>query len=287
MNSLSFWKRALIYLFWLAVPLFLSRCKKKEKLSVSVPDPFVFYQLAQDIARAESDLYYITDLIRKVQNLPSRRLTESREDELPPCARVEIDTLQRRVIIDFGSEGCVDRDSLLRQGRIIADFSGNRWGEPGARVLITTDSFFVEDRFHLLERVLFTEASQGSGAPIFRDTVQRHRMVMSSGTLDWRSIRFYQFAEGYQTPTEPADDTFFVQGEGSGTSRSGHPFIILTLDPLKFASACRYPYSLKGELKLRMQETDILLSYDPQGNGACDNLISIRAGSLQPVTVRL
>lgn len=266
--------------------LFLFSCRKEKSESVSIVDPFTLYALAKDIVQAESDLYYIVSLVEKVQKL-AQGDTTGLGGVLPPCAEVRIDTFRGRIVIDFGRQGCVGEDSVLRRGRIIADLSENRWGTPGAKTTITTDSFSVANRLHLLQKRLTLAASPRGGGYIIYDTVLRHQMIVEGKALDWHSIRSYAYVEGYQTPSVPDDDAFHVEVQGEGTSRQDLPFNIRTLTPLRFETLCKTGFPLRGENVLRARDTDIQINYDPDGSSSCDRIISVKVGSLQPARIAL
>jgi len=261
----------------------VTSCKKKETAAF---DPTEFQEAAEDQSRAEGESNFIGDAVDEQGESPMRRVSTPDSSSLPRCAVVSYDSVQRRLTIDFGDTNCLCRDGVYRRGKIYVTFSGPRWPMPGARALITTDSFYVNDNRHDVEKVLFHVGLNNAGHRIIRDTVLQHIVTTPDGTIQWSASREYRQTQGQNTWMR-WDDVWFIGGGAQGTSRRGRPFTTQITDSLKILGSCIFRIPVKGIIQLTTQNHTVILNYDPYNNEACDRVASVQVDNRPPVNVTL
>jgi hypothetical protein len=217
---------------------------------------------------------------------PNRRVGGVDSTYLPRCAQVSYDSTQRRLTIDFGSTNCLCRDGVYRRGRIYVTFSGPVWPAPGASALITTDSFYVNDNRHDVEKVLVHVGLNSAGHRILRDTVRRHIVTTPNGTIQWSATREYRQTQGQNTWMR-WDDVWFIGGSAQGTSRRNRPFTTQVTDSLKVLGNCIFRVPVKGIIQLNTQNHTVILNYDPYNNQACDRVASVQVDNQAPVNITI
>ncbi len=275
-NSLRLGLLVLVSGLWL-----VTSCKKKESF-----DPTEFQEAAEDQSRAEAESNYIGDAVDEQGESPLRRVFGPDSSFLPRCAQVSYDSTRRRLTIDFGDTNCLCRDGVYRRGKIYVSFSGPQWPAPNATALITTDSFYVNDNRHDVEKVLFQAGLNAAGHRIIRDTVRRHIVTTPNGTIQWSAIREYRQTQGQNTPMR-WDDIWFIGGGAQGTSRRNRPFSTQITDSLKIMGSCIFRVPVKGIIRLNTQNHTVILNYDPYNNEACDRVASVQVDNRNPVNITL
>jgi hypothetical protein len=258
-------------------------CRRKEKMF----DPTEIREAAEDQAAAERESNFIGDVVDEQGTYgPNRRVGGVDSTYLPRCARVSYDSTQRRLTIDFGSTNCLCRDGVYRRGRIYVTFSGPVWPDSGASALITTDSFYVNDNRHDVEKVLVHVGLNSAGHRILRDTVRRHMVTTPNGTIQWSAVREYRQTQGQNTWMR-WDDVWFIGGSAQGTSRRNRPFTTQVTDSLKVLGNCIFRVPVKGIIQLSTQNHTVILNYDPYNNQACDRVASVQVDNQAPVNITI
>ena len=258
-------------------------CLKKEKTF----DPTEIQEAAGDQSTVEGESNFIGDVVDEQGTYgPNRRVGGVDSTYLPRCAQVSYDSTQRRLTIDFGSTNCLCRDGVYRRGRIYVTFSGPVWPAPGASALITTDSFYVNDNRHDVEKVLVHVGLNSTGHRILRDTVRRHIVTTPNGTIQWSATREYRQTQGQNTWMR-WDDVWFIGGSAQGTSRRNRPFTTQVTDSLKVLGNCIFRVPVKGVIQLNTQNHTVILNYDPYNNQACDRVASVQVDNQAPVNITI
>ncbi|MCS7188298.1 MAG: hypothetical protein NZ933_00680 [Bacteroidia bacterium] len=259
-------------------------CKKKEKEN---PDVSLFQEAAEDNARAEGEQNFLSDAVdNQGETSDPRRVAGTDSAFLPPCARVSYDANTRRLTIDFGPTNCLCRDGVYRRGKVYVTFSGPQWLTAGSRAYVTTDSFFVNDNQHIVEKILFNEGINQAGERVIRDTVQLHKVITPNGTHQWSATRTYRQIQGQSTWMR-WDDIWLIEGNAQGTTRRGNSYTIQILSPLKVVGSCIFRVPVKGIWQLNTQNRTVKVNYDPYNNEACDRVASVQVDNQNPVNITL
>ena len=189
-----------------------------------------------------------------------------------------------RVVIDFGTTGCVGVDGHVRRGKIISEYT-SRLLYPGAIATTTFDGFYI-DSIKVEGTHTITNTSSLTTQPLSRQfTVDvSARLSKSNGNYtEWKSHKVITQIEGLLTLDFPRDDIFQVEGSSSGKAKRGAILVAWeskTTEPLIKRFTCNW--IVKGRVKtIRVNNTAnspwvAVLDF---GAGDCDNkaVITINA----------
>lgn len=185
-----------------------------------------------------------------------------------------------RVVMDFGTNGCVGQDGHFRKGKVIAEYT-NRLLIPGAIAVTTFDGFYV-DSVHVQGTHKITNISTvvTAGTPPadrkFRVVVQDGKLTKPSGNyISWNSEKTITQVEGLGTIL-PLDDIFKIEGGSRGQVKRGNLLVSFNssiTEPLMKRFNCRW--IVRGVVKttrLNTSTNDPWMATLNFGNGNCDNL---------------
>jgi hypothetical protein len=231
---------------------------------------------AQDNAMAESSYTDATTMVdasvtfganfsfRVAANEQTARI----EEVLGKCVTVTIDTVSvnRSVIINFGTTNCLCVDGRNRRGRILASWTG-KYRDAGTVVSITYDNYFVNDN-----QIKGTHKTTNMGANTAGNLVYKIEVngiivkANNGGEITWLSTRQREWVAGASTPLNILDDTYSITGSANGTVASGAAYTINITQALVRKMACNWFES--GKIELTPQGlTTRTLDY---GNTGCD-----------------
>ena len=175
--------------------------------------------------------------------------------------------------VDFGS-GCLCADGRFRTGKLNAVFTG-RWRDVGTKAVITPDGYTSNSNAITFTKTITYEGTNSSGQDYWTVDVDNAVVYTSSGNISWECTRTTTFIAGKDTPLDLTDNEYHIEGEGSGTSRTGIPFTVRTDEPLHIKLNCsnivagRYTLTPSGL-------NDRIVDY---GDGTCDNKATLTIGS--------
>lgn len=180
-----------------------------------------------------------------------------------------------RVIVDFGTTGCIGPDGRTRKGKVITEYT-NRLIIPGAMATTTFDGYYVDD-----VKVEGTHKITNTSEPPtvlrrFRTEVINGKLTKPNGNfVEWNSTKVIVQTEGLLTPEIPRDDAFRIEGSARGRAKRGALIVIwesTITDPLIRKFICRH--IVKGRIRtVRANVTSqspwvAVLDF---GTGNCDN----------------
>jgi hypothetical protein len=213
------------------------------------------------------------------------------------CATVTISKLMdgdlvvgRKMVVNFGSEGCKIRERT-RKGKIIITFTrgsqaegqNNPWNIVGRKVTTTFDNYFVDgvkvEGTKEVTTTAFTNTSRTQTIVVFGPaTGNRARLTFANAeTHTWKSNRTRVYTFG-TTPINFSDDTFIVTGSAEGTNRKGVNYTANISNALLWKVDCLF----KRTARIPVQGIIAINTTNPTrsatvdfGNGDCDNLFTI------------
>lgn len=192
-------------------------------------------------------------------------------------------TFPVRVVMDFGTNGCVGPDGHFRKGKIIAEYT-NRLLVPGAMAVTTFDGFYVDsvkvEGTHKITNIS-TAVTPGT-APVdrkFRVLVLQGKLIKPNGNyVAWNSEKTISQVEGLLTQI-PMDDVFKITGGSNGQVKRGNLLVAFNStiqEPLVKRFNCRW--IVRGVVKtvrLNASTTSPWVAVLNFGIGNCDNLALI------------
>lgn len=148
-------------------------------------------------------------------------------DTLPACTHITITRLNLpnafpvRIVIDFGTTGCLGNDGHTRYGKIITEYSG-RLIEPGSSATTTFDGFRIDSFSVQGTHKITNTTAPGSNQRQFTIDVTDGKITKPNGNYSlWTSHRVITQIEGNGTPLIPQDDIFKVTGYAHGRIKHG------------------------------------------------------------------
>jgi len=197
-----------------------------------------------------------------------------------------------KVVIDFGTTGCVGLDGHVRRGKIINEYT-SRLLHPGAIATTTFDGFYI-DSIKVEGTHKITNTSPVNTQPLSRQfTVEVDaKLSKANGNYtEWRSQKTIKQIEGLLTIDFPKDDIFQIEGKTNGKAKRGSILVAWEsgiLEPLIKKFACRW--IVKGKVKTVLASTSANSRWVATldfGAGDCDNkaIITIN-GTAHNITLR-
>jgi hypothetical protein len=191
------------------------------------------------------------------------------------CRTVSVEPMDRVtwpkiITIDFGTEGCLVRDSVVKKGKIIINMDAPQNGRAWTKV-ITFDNYYVND--NKVEGTNTTTFNREDGHPTWTSLIVGGQITTPDGgilrTRDAVHVRLQ--TRGIDTPRDRSDDAFQINGHATGTRRDGKTFSWVINEPLVISNNCRW--IRKGIKVITLEgQSDITVDY---GENSCDNIASI------------
>ncbi|OQP41053.1 hypothetical protein A4H97_15765 [Niastella yeongjuensis] len=197
------------------------------------------------------------------------------EEVLGTCATVSVDTVVRKITIDFGAADCVGPDLRKRRGKIIATWTGS-YRAAGTVINISFDNYFVNNNqvkgTHKTTNMGFNQA----GNLVYKIEVDGSIVKANGGTITWKSTREREWTAGISTPLNPLDDVYSITGSASGTTAAGAAYNISITQPLIKKMNCYWFDSGKVTLTPAGGSTWTL----DYGTTGCDAKATVSVGAL-------
>ncbi|MDX5320784.1 MAG: hypothetical protein LPK45_06760, partial [Bacteroidota bacterium] len=245
-----------------------------EKAPLEKPDPFKIDQgIAVEFAMGEQ---FFGELKQMVDLAYEGRLSNPQGGMgFSNCAQVERDTLLKKIIIDFGEQGCKGKDGRNRRGKLEVNYLGGGYHDSGTLVIIRTNQYSVNQ--YALQGILYVThlGKDKNGAPSWR-IQEKGSLYFPDGTLgfDWDAYRELCFAKGWDTHKMPEDDIWAntIQGEMMSSRHSGWKYE--SKSRIERSPLCPHPQS--GLVLLdRPGIEEHAVNY---GNGLCDPEAELSGG---------
>lgn len=194
------------------------------------------------------------------------------------CATISKDStmnsgqLVRTITIDFGPTNVTCQNSnKIRRGKIIVQYRGKGYFEPGASKTITFDNYYLNDKKVEGSRTIENTSTAGSN-PTWSISSNITITKVTGVKLTWTSTRTREMLDGQNTPSDPTDDKYSINGSASGVSSNGNSFTANISSPLIRATSCAYIQA--GKLDITVSGKSAVRSID-YGNGTCDDEATI------------
>jgi hypothetical protein len=183
-----------------------------------------------------------------------------------------------RVVIDFGTTGCLGPDGHTRRGKIITVYT-NRLIIPGAVAETSFENFYfdsVKVQGHLRTENTSSPVNTQPLSRSFKMQVNDGKLLWPNGNfIEWNSTKTITQIEGLLTPDRPIDDWFRIEGTSRGRAKRGNLLVAWEssiVEPLVKKFLCRW--ITKGRIRtVRLNSTanSPWIGVLDFGTGNCDN----------------
>ncbi|MEM6523214.1 MAG: hypothetical protein AAGF85_00380 [Bacteroidota bacterium] len=241
---------------------------------------------------AEVDAVYedVDDMVNlsleSTDNVLGGKVTEDEPDDDRFCDGIvsfEGDKTGGTITIDFGEEGCLDRNGNLRKGKIIIVYSGPRF-LPGSTVITTLENYSINGIAIEGTRTLENISTSTIDYPTFHITLVGGKVTWPDETF---ATRDSDRVRVWKRERNPREDSHLVTGEANGITRRGVAYEMQILDTLVYKRACipsrRARIPVQGVKQIETRQTIITIDF---GDGECDRNFEVSVeGKTEDVTV--
>ena len=183
-----------------------------------------------------------------------------------------------RIVIDFGTTGCLGRDGHVRKGKIISEYT-SRLLYPGAVATTTFDGFYVDDIKVEGTHVITNSSTVNVNRQFTVDVINAKLSKPNGNFTQWNSHKVITQFEGLSTPNLPQDDIFRIEGSSSGNAKRGNLLVAwqssITV-PLIKKFSCRWIVEGRVRtIRVNNNTTSPWIAIMDFGNGNCDNQATV------------
>jgi hypothetical protein len=181
---------------------------------------------------------------------------------------VIIDTINRRITLDFGTGSIDSIDGKIRSGQIIAKFD-RPWLQVGANLTIKLVNYFVKNSAtaaavqYACDSITVTRSTLTS----FSNKIIGGKCIAPSWNLEWAATRTVTQTAGASTPLTDLDDVYSITGESNGKNRNGKTFTVNITSPIVKRAIC--PWIESGIVELTPE--GLATRTVDYGPGTCDS----------------
>ncbi|WP_115461242.1 hypothetical protein [Winogradskyella aurantiaca] len=205
----------------------------------------------------------------------------SQPPSLPECVTVQLTTQQnyRELVIDFGNEGCLVRDHLLR-GQIVVTYTR----DPEAQELLINYvliNFFFNAKGIEANRTILRERSNENGNPMFTHNLDVTVTWPNGMQASRTGTKIREWIEGAGSGLF-SDNVYEVTGNWTTTFVNGNTHTYEVIEPLRREVVCIYFVSGSFEV----QRTNFGGVFD-FGDGGCDNNATFTFNNGQEIPITL
>jgi hypothetical protein len=261
---------------------------------------------ATDDAFVEGEFESVTDMSFAMDNEQGKPSGEKGEKDgagYPwgaECVDIDFQQLENgknKVIINFGTVGCVGADGKTRKGKIVFVFTGRMWEVnsyvdaifDGYAVKRTEDAGFItlngkkrikntsafEDGKIVPRHKILVGGPDESFAGDFASQTQATVTFPNATTITWKSDRVREWTEGFGD-FQLANDVFTIKGKHAGKNRQNVTYTAETVQgsPIRYKGQCfieGFTKPVSGKVVLTSSNHPNASFLVDFGSGACDN----------------
>ncbi|MFO8129874.1 MAG: hypothetical protein R6T99_08260 [Bacteroidales bacterium] len=145
------------------------------------------------------------------------------------------------IVVDYGDYFKLCSDGLVRKGSYTASLT-RPLIDSASVATIRFYGFYVQDMSVSGKQVLANQGHITGGKLTFESVVDSGLIIVmdtiSPGRFRWGCQQTLYLEEGQETPAEPGDDIFFVEGNSRGVAANGHAFSTSVIQPLVATYEC-------------------------------------------------
>lgn len=193
----------------------------------------------------------------------SARLPQQRS--IPDCVNITMvmDKGYRQVTMDFGSEGCMVRDHLLK-GQIVFTYERNPEAQQVSISYELVD-FYLDAKNILGNETIMKQRSNQNGNPQFTHTLDLTLIWPNGAQASRKGEKVREWIEGFGSGLW-SDNVFEVTGKWNTTFANGNRYTYDVVIPLRREVICYYFVS--GSVAVQRANFGGVFDY---GDGNCNN----------------
>jgi len=256
----------------------LTACQEEEGVAPDISQDEASVEITEDdqdandyMGEVESDLAII-DL---AQVSPGGKLGET--DTIPPdsaftCATITHDREAKVITIDFGENGCVGLDGLLKKGKIIITYTSH-YLLPGAFITKTWEKFSINGNQIEGLRTIENTSVDLFDNPTFDVKLIGGKITFVDGTIHTRDADWeLEWVNG----ANPLTDELYIDGSATGVGRRGVEYTVTITETLVRKKICTLEgvfIPVQGVKFIERKDLpNLTVDY---GDGECDNRVTI------------
>lgn len=174
-----------------------------------------------------------------------------------------------KMTIDFGT-GCTDSKGNTRKGKLVFVYNGRRF-LPGSTVVLTPEEYYINDIKLEGTRTITNISGSTEAAPKFEVTLTNGKATFPDGSV---ALRQATFTREWIRAASPLNDELRIEGNASGTARSGRDYTVVIEETLVFKRNCG-GLPVSGVKLFTVDGKNININY---GNGDCDRSVTYTVG---------
>ncbi len=181
------------------------------------------------------------------------------------------------ITVDFGTSGCADLKGNVRKGKMIFSYYNKRF-MPGAKVVTTTENYFINDIKLEGTRTLTNVQNSTTSAPRFNVVLVNGKATFSDQLM---ATRESNITWQWNRAVNPSEDNLEVEmtSTASGTTRQGKNYTVAILKNLVYKRHCGI--SVQGIKKYTIDGTkEITIDF---GDGTCDKSMTVTVNGVTRV----
>ncbi len=189
-----------------------------------------------------------------------------------------------KITIDFGTTDCADGRGVVRKGKIIITYDGQRFAS-GSTIITTFNGFSRNgvkiEGVHTLTNVQAPDSSN----PKFAVVIVGGKLTFLDGKTITREQSFTR--EWQRNVTDPTKDKWVISGSASGTNKNGKTYKMAITKDLVYSRAC----VISDKVFIPVSGTKVFITDSKAftvdyGDGTCDNIITVStAAGSKTITV--
>ncbi len=266
--------------FLITSALFFTSCQK-EDVESGVTNSYTSTQDNSDAEKKFDDVFNtVSKELQEEQDDSEKRKDVRVSAESPAYPTITLNTSEKKLTIDYGTEGITDIYQVTRKGKIIVEYTG-RYIDQGTVITTTLEDYYVDgDKVEGTKVV--TNKGEIEGKKTFEIKVTDGKITYTDGKVaTWNSNRT-RVLEDEGKALVPFDETYKIYGTADGVNREGLAYTMEVKE-----SEALY-VDLSCWVTTRLPESGIL-SISPEGLqtrsidygtiGECDRAVKVSIGT--------
>lgn len=281
-NMMTVKPLALLYTtFFLTLCGFLVSCDDEDDIDDGNNTEEVAIQNGGDVLAADTEFDEAFFVVDEAMDETSG----SRSSTL--CADISVDTVDRDIVIDFGT-GCTSTLGVERSGRIDISYIG-RYRESGGEFSVSFTDYTVNGNTLNGSLSIGNYSLNADNQITFTIEVDNGSLTTTDNeTITYTSTKTYTFIEGFKN-FDVSDNVYSIEGSFSGITRDEVSYSVNVDSAVLLQRTCLESgdaVASSGSLAITLSTLNLPIGID-FGDGTCDTQATLTYGAFtQPINLR-